>query len=480
MLEKWDIEALDVKTAFLYGDLEAEIYMEQPEGYKVKGQENKVYQLKKAMYGLKQASYAWNKQANKSLEEIGFKRCLSDSGVYVRRKDNTIVVCIVYVDDILFMGNSITEIHKVKNSFMKMWECHDLGKVKEYLGMRINYNKNLGTLIIDQEAYAKKIVKRFDLQNCKPARTPLPTGYIPSAATKECTAEMRSYYQQIIGSLLYLALGTRPDITYQVILMSQFCANPDERHIQMALYIVRHINTTLLAKIVLNGLNKEGFMAFTDADWAADKISRKSVTGYIVTLAGGAISWVSRKQKTIALSSTEAEYMSMSDTSRQIVWIESLMQELSFPIDTIFLCCDNQGAMFLASNPAQEHRSKHIDIKYHYIRECVEKQKVKLTYVPTNEQIADIMTKNLPYNKFIEFRMKMGIILDDSQISLSNHIRLSKNFNTYIKSKQSNNSDIPHNRMFERIQDIEVRGYLEEVFKYYESENDKLTKLLKR
>ena len=190
VLEKWDIEALDVKTAFLYGDLEADIYMQQPEGYVVKGQEQKVYQLKKAIYGLKQASYAWNKQANKSLEDLGFIRCLSDSGVYVRREDDTIIVCIVYVDDMLFMGDNTPEIHKVKNAFMKKWECHDLGKVKEYLGMQINYNKNMGTLIIDQHAYAKKVVTRFGLENCKPTRTPLPTGYIPTAATKECTAEM--------------------------------------------------------------------------------------------------------------------------------------------------------------------------------------------------------------------------------------------------------------------------------------------------
>ncbi len=152
---------------------------------------------------------------NKSLEDLGFKRCLSDSGVYVRRKDNTIIVCIVYVDDILFMGDNSSETSKVKKGFMKMWECKDLGKVKEYLGMKIEYNKNLGTLIINQEAYAKKVVARFGLENSKPTRTPLPTGYNPTAATKQCSDEQRHDYQMIIGSLLYLALGTRPDITYQ-------------------------------------------------------------------------------------------------------------------------------------------------------------------------------------------------------------------------------------------------------------------------
>jgi len=148
VLENWDIEALDVKTAFLYGDLEADVYMTQPEGYVVKNQEKKVYKLVKAIYGLKQASWAWNKQADKSLKGLGFDRCLSDSGVYIRKKDKSILVVVLYVDDILFMGSDSSELQKAKQAFMKLWECRDLGKVKDYLGMRINYNKEQRILII--------------------------------------------------------------------------------------------------------------------------------------------------------------------------------------------------------------------------------------------------------------------------------------------------------------------------------------------
>ena len=145
-LENWDIEALDVKTTFLYGDLDKEIYMQQPEGFIIKGQENKVYKLKKAIYGLKQASHAWNKQADKSLKSLGFKRCLSDSGIYIREQQENITVCVIYVDDILFMGSSEKIISDLKQKFMKMWECRDLGKVKEYLGINIIHNKNLHML----------------------------------------------------------------------------------------------------------------------------------------------------------------------------------------------------------------------------------------------------------------------------------------------------------------------------------------------
>ena len=162
-------------------------------------------------------------------------------------------------------------------------------------------------------------------------------------------------------------LGTQPDIVHAVIMMSQFMVNPSEDHINKGLHIVHYVNTNLNSKIGYDGKQQEGFIAYADADLASDHISRKSVTGYIIKLAGGAVSWVSWKQKTVALSSTEAEYMCLSDTTRQIVWIESLFKELNFDISNIALCGDNQGAIFLASNPAQEHRSKHIDICYHYI-----------------------------------------------------------------------------------------------------------------
>ena len=410
-LEDWDIEALDVKTAFLYGNLDEEIYMEQPEGFVTQGQEGKVYRLKKALYGLKQASYAWNKQADKSLKSLGFNRCLSDTGVYILRKNSSILVVILYVDDVLWMGNNTELLQTLKSKFMKIWECRDLGQVSEYLGMKIVRDRRNQLLTIDQIDYAMKVVKRFGQENAKPARTPLPAGYVPKPNDGTATSEQRSYYQSIIGSLLYLTLGTRPDIAYAVIMMSQFMVNPSEEHIQKALYIVKYVATNPNGKIIYNGKQKEGFVAYSDADWAGDQISRKSVTGYIIKLAGGPVSWVSRKQKTVALSSTEAEYMSLSDTSRQIIWIESLFQEIGMFLKNIQLGVDNQGAIFLASNPAQEHRSKHIDIRYHYVRGCIEEGKVELVYIPTNEQLADILTKNLSFDKFAQLRSKIGIVI---------------------------------------------------------------------
>jgi hypothetical protein len=162
------------------------------------------------------------------------------------------------------------------------------------------------------------------------------------------------------------------------------------------------------------GKNRDGFYAYADSDWAADSISRRSTTGHLLFLGGAAISWVSRAQKTIALSSTEAEYMSLSDASRQLLWVHSLMNEIGIPITTIPLCGDNQGAIFIASNPITEKRTKHMDIRYHFIREVVDSGKVKLLFVSSEENPADMLTKNLTWDKFLRCRLRLGISFKDT------------------------------------------------------------------
>ena len=198
--------------------------------------------------------------------------------------------------------------------------------------------------------------------------------------------------------------------------MSQFCVNPSPDHISRALYIVKYIAHTLDTQITY-ARNGQGFVAFSDADWATDHETRVSVTGYALTLAGGAVCWVSRKQKTVALSSTEAEYMAMSDTSRQIMWITNLYIEIGLPQGSIDLLCDNQGAIFSASNPVTQHKSKHIAIRYHYIRERVENKDINLYYIPTNQQVADLMTKNLDKNKIKFFLNELGITINTTPLS---------------------------------------------------------------
>ena len=413
-LEDWHISGLDVRSAYLYGKLEEEIYMEQPEGFRKPGTEHKVFKLKRALYGLKQAGLAWWRTLSESMTLMGFKRLSNDAGIYIykRHSDGQLVVVIVYVDDALFCGKSKKLVAELKARFMKKWECRDLGDAKEFLRMRIVRKGR--SIHLDQRAYLEKVLERCGMTNARPTPTPLPAGYIPAPNKGQAKPELRSRFQTVIGSLLYLMLGTRPDLAFAVTKLAQFASNPSDDHLNRALYICRYLVGTKDYSLVYNGASQAGLIAGTDSDWASDPHSRRSQTGFFLKLANGIFSWQSRAQKTIAHSSTEAEYMAMSDCSRQVVWVRNLLAELGYHVSHIPLSGDNQGSIFIASNPVTEPRSKHIDIRYHYIREVHDKGIVDVFYIDGNNNPADIFTKNLGAVKFLKFRSQLGLHFRES------------------------------------------------------------------
>ena len=398
----WDIESLDVKTAFLYGQLNEEIYMEQPKGFKI-GSSNQVYHLLCTLYGLKQATLAWNKELHKSLLKLGFKHSKSDPGVYYYQDKSGIMLFIVYVDDGLLMSNSAILLQKKKTVFLKIWEACDMGPVSEYLGFQIIHDRKKRTMVLHQLPYVRKVVKHFELEQVKPAKTPLPAGYNPEKAPLDynTTPSTQQRYQLVIGSLLFVMLGTRPDIAFAVIKMSQFMSNPTEDHLKKALHIVKYLSTT--PELALHFSGGESILnAYCDSDWAGDLEKRRLTSGYAIFLGKDLVSWHSRRQATVALSSTEAEYMSMCDCAQQILWIQSIFHKCHLTLDHSIMFGDNKGALHLAQNPVMEGQSKHIDIKYYFLRECVKNKTFLLDYVPTDQQEADLMTKNLTVQKFQE------------------------------------------------------------------------------
>ena len=407
-LEDWHISGVDVKSAYLYGKLDEEIYMEQPEGFKAKGENwNKVYRLLRAIYGLKQAGLAWWRALNESMELLGCKRLASDAGIFIfKDKDGGLVVIVVYVDDALFCGKNKALVAKLKADFMRRWECRDLGDSKEFLRMRIQ--RRAGNIYIDQVPYLEKVLRRFGQENANPKTTPLPAGYKPTPYTGPVNPERRQRFQTVIGSLLYIMLGTRPDIAFAVTKLSQFTVNPSQEHLDKALYICQYLAGTKNYALTYYGKSGMGIIACCDSDWANDS-SRRSVTGYFLKLANGVFSWQSRAQKTVAHSATEAEYMALSDCSRQVVWIKNLLEEVGYDLNALPICSDNQGAIFLSSNPVQEKRTKHIDIRYHYIREVVANGKVELFHISGTENPADMFTKNLGPQLFLKFRSRLGL-----------------------------------------------------------------------
>jgi hypothetical protein len=408
-LEGWFISAVDVKTAFLYGKLDEEIYMEQPEGFHVKGQERKVYRLRRALYGLKQASHAWYKELVESMKLLKFKRLSTDTGIYIFQDSHgDLVIAIAYVDDLLFMGPKRSVVEERKNLFMKKWECRDLGEPKEFLRMSI---KRVGDQIhLDQTEYLKKVLERFNMMDCRVAATPMVEGYRPLAHEGPVDEQRRHLFQSIIGSLLYLMLGTRPDIAYAVTKLAQHAANPSKDHLNRALYICKYLRGTMNYSLVLNGKSGKGIIAYADSDHAGDLDSRRSTTGFVVKLADAAVSWSSHRQKTTALSSTEAEYMALSESGRQVMWMKHLCAELNLPVDKVPICIDNNGAIFISSNPIQERRIKHIDVRYHYIRECVENGDIEILRIDSKDNTADTLTKPLGRVKFVEFREQLGLV----------------------------------------------------------------------
>ena len=326
-------------------------------------------------------------------------------------KDKSIIV-IVYVDDVLFIGANKNDITSLKQCFMKIWECRDLGDTQEFLCMCIVKLK--GCIKIDQVDYLHKVLQWFNLLNAKAPPTPLPEGYQPHpSATAD--PELCSKYQQVIGSLLYIMIGTWPDIAYAVTKKSQFAAITSKEHLDWAIYICHYLLGTSNYSLDYDGKGGGGLIGFADSDWASDPITRKSTMGYLVKLANGVFCWNSCTQKFIVLSSTEAEYMSLSDTSRQLVWICSFFEELGIQLMPIPLCGDNQGSIFLASNPVQEKQIKQIDLCYHYIHEVICSKKIELFFLGA-ENPADLFTKNLGCIKFQKFREQLGLEFYSSQV----------------------------------------------------------------
>jgi hypothetical protein len=366
-LKDWVAYGLNVHNAYLYGELDEELYMEQPEGFTAPGtsKESHVLRLLRALYGLKQARLAWWQALKQSMEEMGLVSLTSDAGIFIYRQNGFLIVAVIYVDDAIFCGPNKALVIAIKEAFMRRWETRDLGEVTEFLCMRIT--REGCSIHIDQRAYLCVVLERCRMQNAKSATTPLLAGYVLKPSEELANPERRSRFQTVIGSLLYLMLGTRPDISFAVTKLVQYSANPSKDHLDKALYICRYLVGTQNYHLTYNGASSQGLNATTDSNWASDTTNCYSQSGYFVKLARGPISWTSWAQKTIALLSTEAEYMALSDCSRQVVWMHTLIGELGYTLTAIPICGDNQGSIFIASNPVTKKRSKHINIRYHYV-----------------------------------------------------------------------------------------------------------------
>lgn len=393
-----EIDQMDVVAAFLHPKLDEEIYMELPSDGSFGG---KYCKLLKSIYGLKQASRVWNLELDNFLKSLDFVQSKYDPCVYVRKNENSCIYITVYVDDLLIFSNNKSEKLIIKTKLMNKFQMKDLGKAYYVLGYRINYNQQEHVLTLDQRKYVEEMLEKFNMKDCNSVKTPMDSNQVFTSdmlpkSENEKLEMSKIPYQEAIGSLLYLSQGTRPDITFAVSFLSRFNHSYGIPHWNAVKRIFRYLQGTKDYKLTYKKSN-EGLFGYCDADWASDTADRKSTTGYVFMLSSGPISWSSKKQPTIALSTTEAEYMALTNAVQESLWLNGLKNELHWTQDSVVIYDDNKGAIDLCRNAKYQARTKHIDVKHHFIRDHVQKGDVVVHRVPSAEMVADVLTKALPH-----------------------------------------------------------------------------------
>ena len=404
---RWELHHLDVKSAFLNGEIEEEIYVKQPEGFVLKGKEQCVFRLKKALYGLKQAPRAWYFKLDECLSSLGFRRSEHEHAVYFKKESDYHLLIGVYVDDLIVTGPISAHIKEFKVKMMKLFEMSDLGLLNSYLGIEVIQGKS--SICLNHRTYAMNILEQYNMTDCNLAHSPM-EARLKFVKSEQDSSVDSTLYRSLIGSLRYLT-HTRPDLMFSVGFLSRFMEHPTSEHMLALKRVLRYIKGTLDYGLVYKrGQVAAQLIGYTDSDYAGDIEDRKSTMGHVFFYNSMAISWTSQKQKIVALSTCEAEYIAITAAACQGIWLSRFITELKGEkVKLVTLKVDNKSAIDLSRNPVYHSRSKHIDTRYHFIRSCVEEKLVKLEHVKTEEQLADGFTKALGRLKFVEMRVKLGL-----------------------------------------------------------------------
>ncbi|GJS03302.1 retrovirus-related pol polyprotein from transposon TNT 1-94 [Tanacetum coccineum] len=404
------IYQMDVKTYFLNGELKKEVYVSQPEGFVDQNNPPHVYKLKKALYGLKQAPCAWYDMLSSFLIFQQLSKGAVDPTLFTRHAGNDLLLVQIYVDDIIFASTNTAMCNEFANQMTTKFKMSMMGQMSFFLGLQISQCPR--GIFINQSKYASEIVKKYGLNSTDSVDTPM-------IEIKKLDEDLQgkqvdaTLYRGMIGSLMYLT-ASRPDLNYVVCLCARYQAKPTEKHLQAVKRIFRYLNGTINMGLWYSKDTDMSLTAYADADHAGCQDTRRSTSGSAQFLGDKLVSWSSKKQKSTAISSTEAEYIALSGCCSQILWMRSQLTDYGFQFNKIPLYCDNKSAIALCCNNVQHSRAKHIDIRYHFIKEQVENGIVELYFVRTEYQLADIFTKPLPRERFNFLIDKLGSTINSS------------------------------------------------------------------
>lgn len=377
--------------------------MRLPPGFKADS--DKVCRFKRSIYGLKQSARVWNQKIDDTFKKMGFHPTTSDPCLYVKEQDGKRSFILVYVDDMVVCCHSNQEFETITKALAKQFKFSSLGDLQFFLGIRIE--KQDGHYALNQAGYIDKIVERFGHEHAKPSKIPLDPAYVKQK--EEEVLPTNESYRSLVGSLLYVAVNTRPDIYLSTSLLGRKVSRPTNRDWTEAKRVLRYLKTTKSLCLQL-GSGTESLECFVDADWAGDEGDRKSNSGFLIKYGGGLVSWGTRKQSCVALSSTEAEFVALAEGCQELLWMRKLMDELNEKsANPTVVWEDNQSCIKMVESERMERRSKHIDTKHAFTRDLRLKGIIDLRYLPTTQMEADMMTKPLERVKLERHRNAIGV-----------------------------------------------------------------------
>uniref|UniRef100_A0A2N9HR29 Integrase catalytic domain-containing protein n=1 Tax=Fagus sylvatica TaxID=28930 RepID=A0A2N9HR29_FAGSY len=404
----WPLFQMDVKNAFLNGELTEEVYMQLPPGFsQPPGFSSKVCRLRRALYGLKQAPRAWFAKFSSTISQHGFSASSYDSALFFRRSDHGITLLLLYVDDMIITGDDVQGIQDLKRFLGQHFEMKDLGPLSYFLGLEVSSSSD--GYYLTQAKYTSDLISRAGITDSKIVDTPIEYNNRLNIHDGEPLPDA-TLYRQLVGSLVYLTV-TRPDISYAVHIVSQFMAAPRSLHYAAVLRILRYLKGTLFHGLHFSSQSSLTLQAYSDADWAGDPTDRRSTTGYCFLLGDSLISWRSKKQSVVTRSSTEAEYRALADTTAELIWLRWLLQDLGIDCSTaVPIHCDNRSAIQIAHNDVFHERTKHIEIDCHFVRHHLLQGTLQLRSVSSQDQLADIFTKPMPPGRFRDLISKLKLV----------------------------------------------------------------------